>query len=73
MRSPSDTKAFTTDIAVREWEIDVVADQPVVAITGEGGEALTLRFQAEQLSEMAASLLRLADYVRGGLPCGMVR
>ncbi len=63
-----------TVLTVNDWEIDVLADGvPVVTMEGVDGPKIALRFAREQLPELAASLLRLADHLRHAPPCGTVR
>lgn len=70
----TDTSGETADLLplqVRDWEVDVTADGPLLIVSGEG-RRLALRFAAEDLPEVAAGLLRLADHLRRRPPCGAV-
>lgn len=58
------------DVRLKGWDVDAAAAGPVLTITGENGETIILRLAPEDLPELAAGLLRLADHLRLRPPCG---
>lgn len=71
MADPSVPTSKGPSLPVRDWELDVSpAGLPQLVITTGAGAGFTLEFSAEDLPELAAGLIRLADHLRRAPPCG---
>ena len=65
---------YDSVLEVKDWALDIdMAGAPVLTVTGQDGTTSRCRFAREDLPELAAGLLRLAEHLHRSPPCGVVK
>jgi hypothetical protein len=74
MTGPSVPSPNPASLLVKDWNLEVSsAGLPQLVITTGASASVTLEFSPEDLPELAAGLIRLADHLRRAPPCGTLR
>ena len=68
------TVSSDNSLHVKDWELGVATTGlPTLTVSDRDGTTMQCLFEREDLPELIAGLLRLADHLRQSPPCGVVR